>query len=399
MKIGFTLIELLAVIAILSIIAILAVPAVLELFKDAKRSSFELEVQNIIKAAEQGYASSLFKGNANNTTYIYENGIESKTGDISLNLSGKKIQNGRITITSTGEVSVSISDNTFCASKSIDSDQLLIEEKSLEECFVISSTPEECFFTNLLEAHPGIQDFYQMVVSSFTLEESNYEGVIRTTDLGVNDAYTNPNCSTDIVISGTIVGKNIIGIGAGFSILDFEDISTVGFTSIEIPNTITHIGASAFTTNSLEALTIPNSVLYIGTNSFSDNVITSLVIPDNVLSIAMATFTFNRLASVDIGSGITVLDEDVFSYNLISSIEIPSNITEIYGWALYENQLESIAIPNSVTSIGISAIRYNYIPQGDATIDNSELNVSINNYAFDNNGLDRVTPITPVFLR
>ena len=44
---GFTLIELLAVIAILAILAVIAVPGVINLYKEAKKSSFVTQAQNI----------------------------------------------------------------------------------------------------------------------------------------------------------------------------------------------------------------------------------------------------------------------------------------------------------------------------------------------------------------
>ena len=50
-KKGFTLVELLAVIAILAILVIIALPNVMGMFNNAKKSSFETEVKNIIKYA------------------------------------------------------------------------------------------------------------------------------------------------------------------------------------------------------------------------------------------------------------------------------------------------------------------------------------------------------------
>ncbi len=132
-KQGFTLIELLAVIAILSILVILAVPKVLQLFEDAKKNAFKVEAQNIVKAAEQGYATKLFKGNIEETTYTYVDGIETKTGNISLNISGKKIQNGEIIITIDGKISLTINNGKYCAIKSSDSNEITISE-DIENC-------------------------------------------------------------------------------------------------------------------------------------------------------------------------------------------------------------------------------------------------------------------------
>ena len=55
MKRGFTLVELLAVIAILAILVIIALPNVLNLYNDAKKGSFQTEVQTIYKTAQQEF--------------------------------------------------------------------------------------------------------------------------------------------------------------------------------------------------------------------------------------------------------------------------------------------------------------------------------------------------------
>ncbi len=52
-KKGFTLVELLAVIAILAILVIIALPNIMELFNQSKQNSFETELKNIYKSAEQ----------------------------------------------------------------------------------------------------------------------------------------------------------------------------------------------------------------------------------------------------------------------------------------------------------------------------------------------------------
>ena len=54
-KTGFTLVELLAVIAILAILVIIALPNVLEMFNNAKKSTFTTEVQNVYKQAQTDF--------------------------------------------------------------------------------------------------------------------------------------------------------------------------------------------------------------------------------------------------------------------------------------------------------------------------------------------------------
>ena len=61
---GFTLIELLAVIVILAIIALIATPMVLKYIKTSKEGSYDTSINNILRAAENYYASSLLDNKA-----------------------------------------------------------------------------------------------------------------------------------------------------------------------------------------------------------------------------------------------------------------------------------------------------------------------------------------------
>jgi prepilin-type N-terminal cleavage/methylation domain-containing protein len=59
---GFTLVELLAVIAILAMLAIITLPNVVSMFNEAKQNSFNTEVKNIYKTAQQKWMNdSMFK--------------------------------------------------------------------------------------------------------------------------------------------------------------------------------------------------------------------------------------------------------------------------------------------------------------------------------------------------
>ena len=76
-KKGFTLVELLAVIAILAILVIIALPNVMGMFNNAKKSSFETEVKNIVKySGQQWMQDSLTSVNATHTYATSGTGIK-----------------------------------------------------------------------------------------------------------------------------------------------------------------------------------------------------------------------------------------------------------------------------------------------------------------------------------
>ena len=68
-KKGFTLVELLAVIAILAILVIIALPNVMGMFNSAKKSSFETEIKEMIKGAQNQFLTDQFGTGQSQTTY------------------------------------------------------------------------------------------------------------------------------------------------------------------------------------------------------------------------------------------------------------------------------------------------------------------------------------------
>lgn len=106
-KKGFTLVELLAVIAILAILVIIALPNVLNLFNDAKKNSFQTEVQTIYNTAQQefllggGKAVKYYRNNA--TGKALEN-CSNKTDLDSLSLKGTSAVNYYIEIDVNGNI-------------------------------------------------------------------------------------------------------------------------------------------------------------------------------------------------------------------------------------------------------------------------------------------------------
>lgn len=101
-KKGFTLIELLAVIALLSILFILAIPGVLELYNNAKDSTFIDQARSIFNTAEKQYLSEQISELNSNSEYCHGvnsdgktlelNGNSSVYYDVKLDESGKVIK-------------------------------------------------------------------------------------------------------------------------------------------------------------------------------------------------------------------------------------------------------------------------------------------------------------------
>lgn len=85
-KKGFTLVELLAVIVVLAIIILIAMPSVLSSMEKARKNSFAVEANEVIRAAQTAYADAVMNGKAsgNNICIPYnylKNGFLEKHDD------------------------------------------------------------------------------------------------------------------------------------------------------------------------------------------------------------------------------------------------------------------------------------------------------------------------------
>ena len=144
----------------------------------------------------------------------------------------------------------------------------------------------------------------------------------------------------------------------GASVKAFTDFYTnASITSVTIPDSVTIIGASAFSNcSSLTSITIPDSVTSIGDYAFREcSSLTSITIPDSVTSIGASAFSYcTSLTSITIPDSVTSIGDYTFSdCTSLTSITIPDSVTSI-GASAFSNcsSLTSITIPDSVTSIG-----------------------------------------------
>ena len=112
------------------------------------------------------------------------------------------------------------------------------------------------------------------------------------------------------------------------------------FAAYTIPNSVTSIGADAFSyCRSLTSVTIPDSVTSIGESSFYKcTSLTSVTIPDSVTSIGYKAFgSCESLTSVTIPDSVTSIGDGAFSCcTSLTSVTIPDSVTIIGGSAFFD---------------------------------------------------------------
>ena len=118
-------------------------------------------------------------------------------------------------------------------------------------------------------------------------------------------------------------------------------------TSIKINNRI------------LKSIELPNSVTSIGNSAFSGcSGLTSVTIPDSVTSIETGAFQgCSGLTSITIPNSVTTIGNYAFGgCSSLTSVTIGNSVTSIGGYSFQGcSGLTSVTVPNSVTSIGSNA--------------------------------------------
>ena len=129
---GFTLIELLAVIVIMAVIMLIATPLIVNVINDAKKGVFKNSAYGIVKAGETEYMSNQLKGTVEDLLFEYEHGKIKDGKD--LNYKGKTPVGGKVAIRKDGKIAIAIHDGKWCAEKDYESNEVILNGKSLEDC-------------------------------------------------------------------------------------------------------------------------------------------------------------------------------------------------------------------------------------------------------------------------
>lgn len=144
-------------------------------------------------------------------------------------------------------------------------------------------------------------------------------------------------------------------------------IGSAAFTGCEklasfaIPNSVESIEKNAFMGSGLTTIDIPNSVTNIGAGAFSVcKKLVSVNLPEFITRINYNTFDLcTSLRSIIIPDLVTFIGDEAFSgCTSLASVIIPNSVDSIEAYAFDGcSSLTTIDIPNSVTSIGRRAFR------------------------------------------
>ena len=267
--------------------------------------------------------------------------------------------------------------------------RLFFIKKNLRELFLlvlffcygfVSATDHYCDF----EVNGIFYQFISGKPDEVAVSYDNYE----TGKYGGN--YTNYTGS--ITVPATVVYHSKTYKVTAVTSHAFSECSV---TSINLPNTITSIGTSAFLDcNQLFSINLPQTVTNIGASAFNGCVsLLSINIPSGVKQINSSTFQdCKSLQTITIPASVSSIDNNAFSgCSNLSSIYIPENIENVgnnafYGTPWYNNQADGLIY------VGKVAYKYKGTMPDNTEIVLKNNTMKIADYAF--NGCSGLASIT-----
>ena len=237
-------------------------------------------------------------------------GAEVSSGKCGDNVTWTLDENGKLTISGTGEVyRFTFGDSPFRKDLSIRS--LVIEEgvTSLSYCMFFGCTNLEkvSIASTVTAIAYGVFDMTKWIEDQ--KKESPFV-IINGILIDANDCIDEITIPQNVRVIGkfAITTKNVwkVNIPEGVEIIDEYAFNGSGLTAVNIPDSVTTIGSGAFKNCDLWSLTLGKGVKYIYSSAFKGcSKLTDIVIPDSVEYLGYA---FYGLKNLYIGSGVKELD-------------------------------------------------------------------------------------------
>ena len=158
-------------------------------------------------------------------------------------------------------------------------------------------------------------------------------------------------------IQEKIVGKG----GVEYVVRNIDDGAFAhckNLKTVEIPDSVTNIGSSAFAWSALETVTIPKYVTTIKASTFTRcRDLGNVIIPTGVTNIEENAFSFcENLENIAIPDSVVTIGKNAFMYSALLSAVLPEGVTEI-SQGIFSDccNLKSVKLSNSATAIGNKA--------------------------------------------
>lgn len=134
------------------------------------------------------------------------------------------------------------------------------------------------------------------------------------------------------------------------------------FKYIQIPESVTEIGDSAFAGAEITKLTLPSKVEKIGKEAFKGNKLSKLSVPGTVAVIASSSFAQSeaRLKELILGEGIQTLEAEAFANSALTKVNLPDSLKTLDKDTFKREGTEKVILYTNVEN-SFSASEYHQV--------------------------------------
>ncbi|REK71332.1 S-layer homology domain-containing protein [Paenibacillus paeoniae] len=154
----------------------------------------------------------------------------------------------------------------------------------------------------------------------------------------------------DVIIPATYEGTAVTEIGR--SAFDTNGTGKPKIRSVVIPNSVKVIQTYGFRYTSLTSIDLPDSLLTIGASAFENNPLTTVVFPDSVTMVGNYSFYMNSLTSIKLSENLKTINGGAFDTNHLTKLVIPAGVTNVASSSFYNNRLTSVTVLGNATTFG-----------------------------------------------
>lgn len=177
--------------------------------------------------------------------------------------------------------------------------------------------------------------------------------------------------ASEIVVPETIDGYTVTSVGEGV-FYNCNAFLPEPLTSVTLPDTLTNIGASAFSDcTGIRELTIPANVKTVGMSAFADCLDLTLIVDENNpylttqdgilftkdMSVLLQAYNFKE-TSYTVPEGVTVIEDCAFYFqSTLQEVTFPDTLTNIGFKAFAYTSMGgyNLVLPESVSGVGCQA--------------------------------------------
>lgn len=181
------------------------------------------------------------------------------------------------------------------------------------------------------------------VDNTWKAADFTFEGTA-VTGLSASGIAKSQNDKELVLPSVTADGQAVIAVKGSFQ------AKGTPFTYVEIPETVTEIGDSAFAGCKLSKVTLPAKLKKIGKNAFQGNEIQKLSIPGTVEVIPASAFAQEKaiLTELTLGEGVEEIQAEAFANSALQRVNLPDSLKTLDADAFKRTAADKIILYTNV---------------------------------------------------